>query len=140
MVAVLVVAAGFFIGTAAFGGWGYGYGPWYGNQPVDVNKFKAFQKETLPLRDELMAKRMEIGNEYAKETPDQNRVAALRKEVIDLQTKIHGVAQRHGLPAWGPGPMAGRGSPGAGYGAMGRGGWGPGHGRGYNFGYCPLWQ
>ncbi len=139
MVATLVVVVGIVLGTAAYGGWGGGYGPWYGNQAVDVNKFRAFQKETLPLRDELMAKRLEIRNEYAKDNPDQNRVAVLEKEIIDLRTKIHNAAQKQGLPAWGPGRMTGGGR-GGGPGMMGRGGWGPGYGRGSGSGYCPMWQ
>ena len=31
-----------------------------GARQVDVNAFRQFQKETLPLRDEMMAKRLEL--------------------------------------------------------------------------------
>ena len=146
----LVAALGFgLVGTwvHAGGGMGYGCGPCGGNgygqttgKAVDVNALRAFQKETLPLRDEMMAKRVEIRNEYAKEKPDQNRIGTLQKEMIDLRTKIQTVAEKQGLPAAGFGPgMMGRGmgnGPGM-MGGHGRGGQGfGGQGRGYGNGPC----
>ncbi len=47
LVVVAVVAVGAVLATAALAV--QGYGPGYGRQ-VDVNAFKQFQKETLPLR------------------------------------------------------------------------------------------
>ena len=90
--------------------------------------------------DEMMAKRVEIRNEYAKEKPDQNRIGTLQKEMIDLRTKIQTVAEKQGLPAAGFGPgMMGRGmgnGPGM-MGGHGRGGQGfGGQGRGYGNGPC----
>ena len=137
LVVALVVAVGFLLGTVAYSSGG-GYGPWSGNQ-VDVNKVKAFQKETLPLRDELITKRLELRNEYGKDTPDQGRVTALQKDISDLQTKIQSAAQKEGLPAWGPGSMMAGGGWGHGPGMMGRGGYGPHYGGGYAGGYCPMW-
>jgi zinc resistance-associated protein len=134
----LVVAVGLLLGTVAYGGWG-GCGPWAGGQ-VDVSKVKAFQKETLPLRDEMITKRLDLRNEYAKETPDQGRVVALEKDIIDLRAKIQGAAQKQGLPAWGQGYGPGGGGGGRGPGMMGRGGYGPGYGRGSGCGSCPMWQ
>ena len=140
-VAALVVVVGLVLGTVAYGAWGGGACPWYGNQAVDVNKVKAFQKETLPLRDELITKRLELRNEYGKDTPDQGRVTALQKEINDLQTRIQTAAEKQGLPAWGPGGMmGGGGGRGGGPGMMGRGGRGPGQGGGYGCGACPMWQ
>ena len=143
LVAVLVVTAGLLLGSMAFAAWGPGYGPGPGAQ-VDVQALRNFQKETLPLRDEMMAKRLELRNEFSKEKPDQNRVATLQKEMIDLRTKVQESAQKNGLPNWGQGRM------------MGRGGYGPGHGQGYGGGRmmgrgydgprggygpgnCPMW-
>ena len=112
-------------------GAGYGPGPAVGKQ-VDVNALRAFQKETLPLRDEVMAKRVEIRNEYAKEKPDQNRIAALQKDIIDLRAKIRTAADKQGLPAAGFGMGMG-GRHGHGYGPHMAGG------RGYGAGNCPMW-
>jgi len=139
VVAVVAALGLAFLGTSAFAqcGRGYGYGPrgcGYGTgQQVDVNTLTRFQKETLPLRDELAGKRVEIANEYSKERPDQNRIAILQKEMIDLRTRIQTVAEKDGLP-------------GAGYGRGMRGygrGYGPGRGfggGGYGRGYCSMWQ
>jgi hypothetical protein len=86
------------------------------------------------LRDEMMAKRLEVRNEFSKEKPDQNRIATLEKEMIDLRTKIQESAQKNGLPNWDQGRMMGRGGHGQGYGP-GCGGYGRGNGPGYGGGY-----
>ena len=144
LVAALVVAVGFSIGSMAYAAWGGANGPGPGGQ-VDVKALRDFQKETLPLRDELMAKRVEIQNEFAKESPDRNRIATLQKEMIDLRTKIQDAAQKHGLPARGQGWMMGGGGYGQGYRGgygpgrmMGRDGYGPVSRGGYGGG-CPMW-
>jgi hypothetical protein len=135
LVAVFGIAL---LGTTVFAqrgmGGGMGGGPGYGaatGKPVDVTAFKAFQKETLPTRDEMMVKRVELRNEYLKEKPDQNRIATLQKEMIDLRAKIRTAAEKNGLPAFGPG-MGGRGHGMGGRGGMGRGGMGMGPGD------CPM--
>lgn len=111
---VIVVAALALIGAGtAFAqmgrGGGMGPGCIYGvgytgtNGTVNVENLKKFQKETLSLRDELFTKRAELGNEYAKATPDVARIAELRKQMIDVQAKIQTAAQKNGLPAMGQG-------------------------------------
>ncbi|HEY3278597.1 MAG TPA: hypothetical protein VGJ94_18415 [Syntrophorhabdaceae bacterium] len=117
-------------GMGCGGGRGYGYGAVNG-KPVDVAAFQTFQKETLPLRDEMMVKRLELRNEYGKEKADQNRIAALEKEVIDLRAKIQASAEKQGFTAAGFGPgTAGRGP-----------GWRGQRfaGRGYGERNCPMW-
>lgn len=135
---VIAVAAAALLGAgAAFaqmgnrgGGPGAGciYGAGYTGTNANVNgeSLKKFQKETLSLRDELVAKRAEIGNEYAKQTPDITRIAELRKQMIDIQAKIQQAAVKNGLPAMGQG-----------YGRAGRGR-GMMAGPGQNG--CPRWQ
>ncbi len=119
---VVVVAVGLLLGGMAYAAWSGGFGPRSDNQ-VDLKTLRSFQQETLLFRDEMIAKRTEIWNEYAKEKPDQNRIAALQKEMTELRTKIQGAAQKHGLSDWGSG-------------RMGRGGYGMGHGGGC--GVCPM--
>lgn len=143
LVAALIVAVGFSLGSLGYAAWASGPGA---GDPANVQALRSFQKETLPLRDELAAKGLELQNEYAKESPDQNRVATLQKEMIDLRAKIRDAAQKNGLPDRGPG-RAGQGGWGRGY-MMGQG-YGPGYmmGRGYGRGYqggdngynCPMW-
>lgn len=134
LVAALVVAVGFSLGGMVCTAWGAAPGPAYGTQ-VDVNALRNFQKETLPLRDELIAKRAEVQTEYAKENPDWNRIATLQKEMVDLRTKIQSTARAKGLYDRGYGPGYGRGH-GGGW-MMGRGGYGPGRGAGLRGGYGP---
>lgn len=95
----------------ARGPWGYGGWDYSDMSGVDIEKVKKFQKETLSLRDELHIKKLELRQEYDKEKPDLDRIAQLRKEIIDLQTRIQKIASSYGLPAMGPG----------GCGKMGRG-------------------
>lgn len=63
----------------------------------DPSTFKKFQKETLPIRDEMISKRFEIRREYQKEKPDLDKIAQLKKEIIDLRTKIHKIADNMGI-------------------------------------------
>jgi zinc resistance-associated protein len=74
----------------------YGKGPDSG-KPVDIEKFKQFQKETSGLRDEMKVKRLELRNEFLKEKADEERIATLQKEIIDLRTKIHKAADKAGI-------------------------------------------
>jgi hypothetical protein len=140
LVVALVLFFGGLLSTAAVAAWTKGQGPGPDSQ-VDVNAFRNFQKETLPLRDEMAVKRVELRNEFNKADPDQNKIATLQKEMTDLRTKISAAAKKNGLPDSGFGAgYGGRGDSGPGYGRgyhMGPGGgYGPGAGRGS----CPMWQ
>jgi hypothetical protein len=131
IVAAAVVLAVGLVGTMAFAARG-GFGP--GGQ-VDLKAFRQFQQETLTFRDEMMLKGMELRNEYAKEQPNQNQIAALKTEMSDLRLKIQASAEKNGLPAWGRGQGRGFGSGfGGGPGMRGRG---PGRGAGCAGGDCP---
>ncbi len=128
----LAVATGLLLtGVAyAWGPWGgCGYGMGYGASyrgSANVQSVERYQKETLSLRDELMTKYAELQNEQSKPVPDTNRIATLRKEIVDLQTRIQDSADKYGVPAWGPtGGMMARGTTGPG--SMGA--WG-----------CPMWS
>jgi len=134
LVVALVVVFGAALSTVALAAWTRGQGP---DAQVDVNAFRNFQKETLPLRDEMAVKRLELRNEFTKETPDQAKIAALQKEMIDLRTKISDAAKKNGLPdsGFGRGYVGGDGY-GRGYHMGYDGGYGPGAGRGS----CPMWQ
>lgn len=146
-VSVVVMAAALAIFGSALYGWsqaGPAGAPPAAQGQVDIKAFRQFQKETLPLRDELMAKRLELRNEYAQTNPNHDRIAGLQKEMIDLRTKIHSAAQKYNVPA-GRGWMAGKNGGFRG-GCRGAGGWGrgPGAGRGCGSGYgnvnCPIWN
>ncbi len=65
---------------------------------VDTEAVKKFHKETLPFRDELITRKLDLHKEFSKRTPDRDRIAALRKEIIDIRTKIMKKADESGLP------------------------------------------
>jgi zinc resistance-associated protein len=123
-VMAVVVALGIF--CSAIYGWSQP-GPAGASQQIDIKAFRQFQKETLPLRDELMAKKLELRNEYAQQTRNFERIGNLKKEMIDLRTKIQTAAQKHNLPAMERGWKAGKG----GHGRSGGCQPGPGFGRGW---------
>ncbi|KWT76402.1 hypothetical protein [Candidatus Magnetominusculus xianensis] len=118
----LVVMVGFLLASVIYAGaqWcGYGMG-------VNVETINKFQKETLILRDELMAKELELQNEYGKSVPDTGRIVTLKKEIIDEEAKLQGIADKYNIPTGG-GMMMGRGMMGYGMG-HGHGMMGPGCG------------
>ena len=42
---------------------------------VDPEKARKFQKETLSLRDQLVAKKLEVRKEFARRHPDRDKIA-----------------------------------------------------------------
>lgn len=66
-------------------------------QNADLDSVKKFQKETLSLRDELITKKIELRKEIKKENPDREHIAAIRKDIIDIKTKIHQKADETGV-------------------------------------------
>ncbi|MCL4491079.1 MAG: hypothetical protein M1510_04110 [Nitrospirae bacterium] len=108
----LILVTGLLTAGAVYAWWGGGYGNGTGYRATaNIETVQKFQKETLSLRDNLMTKNFELQNEYNKPDPDYNHIASLRKEIIDLQTRIQAAADKHGLSAGGPmgGMMMGRG-------------------------------
>lgn len=115
---IAVTAVVLVVGGVAFaqigGGRGPGSGCAYGagyngaNGNINIESLKKFQKETQAQRDDLMIKRAELANEYAKATPDTTKIADLRKQMTDLQAKIQQAAEKNGLPAMGQGRGQGR--------------------------------
>ncbi len=103
--AVLVVVVALLLASAGYAWWG-GYGMGYYGTVANPDLVQKFQSETLSLRDALLTKQMELQNEYYKPVPDTNRIASIRKDIIDLQARMQAVAAKYGLPAWGP--MGGR--------------------------------
>lgn len=129
---------------------GAGFGPGLNLTPEQSQKMQAmrenFFKESLPLRNELQVKQLELRTLWAQANPDQEKILAKQKEVNALRAQLQEKATQHRLEmrkvltpeqqaqmgAYGPGfgPGSGRG-----YGRMG-GGFGPGRGMGFN---CPRW-
>ncbi len=64
---------------------------------------KAFHKDTLSLRDELGARQIDLAEEYDREKADPARIAAIRKDIVDIEAKIQAAADKHGVRPWGGG-------------------------------------
>jgi Spy/CpxP family protein refolding chaperone len=174
IVAVMVVGLLASAGLAMAQGWGRGhgygpcgagpcgpgYGPDYGprgawgpglnlsaeqNQKIQAMR-ESFFKETLPLRNEMQTKRLELRTLWAQTNPDQEKILAKQKEINALRAQLQEKStknrlemrkvltpeQQAQLGAYGPGF-----GPGFGPGPGMKGGFGPGRGMGY--GGCPRW-
>lgn len=102
MTAVFALVLVMAFGGLAFGWWGgpgMGYGPGCYSGGMKPENMKKFQKETLGLRDELIAKQIDLEAEYDKASPDQARITALRKDIIDLEARVQVVADKYGTAA-----------------------------------------
>jgi len=105
MLILTLVGSLLLIGSVyAHGPWGSGMGYRMGSgESVNLENVKNFQKETLSMRDELITKRIELRNEYNKPQRDYDRIGTLRKEIVDIQTKIQAIADKYGVPTEGYG-------------------------------------
>ncbi|RJX36353.1 MAG: periplasmic heavy metal sensor [Desulfarculus sp.] len=152
----VILASLALMGVLAGGAWargggpGWGYGPGYQGQQLSkedyaklAEKRATFLKETLPLRQQLAAKGIELKTLWAQPNPDQAKVQALNNEVIELRAQLAKKANDAGLPGYGGGRGFGRGMDfgprGGGYGPGYHMGYGPGggYGPGYHMGYGP---
>jgi len=137
-------------------GSGMGYGPMGSSGPAlnltaeQNQKIQAmregFFKETLPLRNEMQIKQLELRTLWAQTNPDQEKILAKQKEINALRAQMQEKAtknrlemrkvltpeQQAQLGAYGPGF-----GPGSGPGMGMRGGFGPG--RGMGIAGCPRW-
>ncbi len=108
-------------------GWGGGpYGGYrgYGWSTKDRQAFAKFQRDSLQLRQQLAAKRLELRAMWSQPNPDQARITKLQTELRALYDQLANMRQKAGLPTWGRGDGRGPG--------WGRGpGYGPRYGRGY---------
>ena len=109
VVAAVLLAAG--IAVACDGPWsGAGHdhmGQYRGDSPAAV---KTFRKETSALRDDLADKQVDLAVEHDKAAPDPARIAAIQKDIVDLEARIQAAADKHGVRRgdWGRGTwMAG---------------------------------
>ena len=102
VIASLVVALGLILVSSV-----YAYFP--GGGPGDClfrmdrsgsEDFRDYQKQILPLRDELVNKKGELHREFSKPTLDRDRIAKIQKEIIDIRTEILKKADEAGLTAW----------------------------------------
>jgi len=133
---------------------GYGPGTWgpglnlSGEQTQKMQALReSFFKETIPLRNELMAKQLELRTLWAEANPDQEKILAKQRELHALRAQLQEKATKHRLlmrQILTPEQQAQlRAFPGSfGYYGRGcgmRGGFGPGRGMGMGYGPGPRW-
>ena len=133
---------------------GHGPGAWAAKLNLSAEQTQKMQalregffKETIPLRNEMMIKKLELQTLWAQAKPDEGKILAKQKEINALRAQFQEKATKHRLEArniltpeqqaqvgtfWG----AGRGF---GPGHSMRGGFGPGRGVGSGPGGCPRW-
>ncbi|WP_318556220.1 hypothetical protein [Geobacter anodireducens] len=96
-IAAMALAVAVLSASAVYAGWGWGgHGMQFGPN-VTTESVRKFQKDSLGLRDEMMVKELELQQEYSKANPDPDRIAAIKKEMIDLRAKIQKAADKHGI-------------------------------------------
>jgi len=101
IIGVSLVLAVALMATVAFAGGmgrGYGWGPGYGYPAIpnlttdQSSKIQALQKsyldEITPLQQDLLKKKTELRSLWLSPTPDQAKITALQKEILNLQAKI----------------------------------------------------
>lgn len=110
-------------GYAAGSGGGPGYGPGPNMTKEQFEQFQAkqaaFLKDTLPLRQSMATKGIELRTLYAQPGADQAKIKALQNEMIDLRSQLAKKANDAGLPGSGFGRgfhRGPRGGQGMGYG------------------------
>lgn len=98
---LLVAAVLLTAGVASACDWCYGHagGPSGGN-PAAMRKF---HKETVSLREDLSARQIDLAEEYDKDQADPARIAAIRKDIVDLEARIQAAADKSGVRQWGRG-------------------------------------
>ncbi|MEK6673312.1 MAG: hypothetical protein AABY42_07540 [Nitrospirota bacterium] len=108
----------------------YGAGPFAGDNcmgytnltPEQKTKAEQFQKDTLPVRQQLLAKHSELMTLKHQAKPDWKAIGEKQKEIVDLRTEIAKKADELGVTSFcsGPGTMGtGSGTPCGGPGRMG---------------------
>lgn len=115
-------------------GWQKGGDGWHHHQNLseaDIEKLneqrKAFFKNTQDLRNDIIAKELELRAELAKKNPDANVAASLQKELSELEAQFDQKRIEHRIKMREINPNAGQGFA---YGPGARRGWGGG-GPGY---------
>jgi hypothetical protein len=84
--------------------------------------WQAFLQDTLPMRQELAVKRMELNTLLNQPDPDPDRIAELRDRIDAKRAEIQSLAEERNLQSFQPG-FRGASRNGYGYGRkMGRGG------------------
>ncbi len=64
---------------------------------INIDSVKHFLKDTSAVRDELIIKRIELLKACRQTNVDYDRIATIKKAMIDLKTKVMDTAKKYGL-------------------------------------------
>lgn len=102
-ISVAVIALSLAVSLFSIANAGNGMGVGCGNcaqqgmAPAPSDPYRKFQADTIDLRQEMMTKRFEAQRENLKATPDSAKIAALKADIKNLQTKILEIRTQSGL-------------------------------------------
>lgn len=99
-------------------GMGAGMGAQMGQAGTMTPEMKKFIADTMPIREEMHAKHMQLQKELIKDAPDQAVIKKLQDEMVELRKKMMDARTKAGLPM---GKMGKRGHKGMRGGGMGMG-------------------
>lgn len=77
--------------------------------PEQTQKFAQFQKETLPLRQQMLQLKTEMMTLRAQPSPDWKAIAEKQKQMVDVRIEIQKKKAEAGLTGFGPGLCGGAG-------------------------------
>lgn len=109
------------MGPGAGAGPGAGMGPGMAARGQYSEQYKKFIAETLPIREEMHKKHIELQKEWIKDKPDNAVITKLQGEVQALRQKMMDARTKSGLPMGKMGKMGkkcGKGMKGGGMGMM----------------------
>lgn len=99
LIAIVMFSVALFAEVASAGpgrhmGYGYGYGvpPVANLTPEQATKLQAIQqrhlKDVAPLQQQLLAKKLELRSMWLSPNPDQAKINALQRDILNLQSRI----------------------------------------------------
>lgn len=120
IVAVTALVALSVAGTAMarMGGMGQGMGPMMAQGGQMTEQQKKFIADTMPVREEMHKKHVDLQKEYIKDKPDTAKISKLQGEILQLRQKMYDARVKSGMPM---GKMGGKGMKGGMMGGKGMG-------------------
>ena len=99
-------------------GAGQGMRPPMGQAGTMTPEMKKFIADTMPIREEMHAKHMQMQKEMIKDNPDQEVIKKLQGEMVELRKKMMDARAKAGLPMGKMGKRGHKGMRGGGMGMM----------------------
>ena len=105
-------------GMGAGQGMGPGMKAQMGQPGTMTPEMKKFIADTMPIREEMHAKHMQLQKEMIKDAPDQAAIKKLQGEMVELRKKMMDARAKSGLPMGKMGKRGHKGMRGGGMGMM----------------------